>query len=97
SDPDLRGLVPGARDDERRAALTVEDLEAVVDLAAEEDVVEPLGQDVLVQVGVTPRDGLLEPPLGREGRLARRCGLRPGPSSGWRGRPRPSPPPSPPR
>src|SRR5260370_32610644 len=61
---DLRGLVAGDRDDEWRAALPVQDLESVVDLPPKQDEVEPLLQGLLVEVGVTPRDGLLEPPLG---------------------------------
>src|SRR5260370_9527619 len=61
---DLRGLVAGDRDDEWRAALPVQDLESVVDLPPKQDEVEPLLQGLLVEVGVAPRDGLLEPPLG---------------------------------
>src|SRR6266852_649027 len=72
---DLRGLVAGDRDDERRAALPVEDLEAVVDLPPEQDEVEPLLQSLLVEVGVAPRDWILEPPLGRELGLVLLCSL----------------------
>ena len=98
ADADLSRLVAGARDDEWRAALTVQDLEAVVDLAAQEDVPEPLFQRLLVQAGVAPGDRLLVAPLGAEGRTFRLGDLRHGLfRSEWRGRPRPSPPPSPPR
>src|ERR1700693_4074555 len=64
---DLRRLVPRAGDDERPAALAVQHLEAVVDLAPEQDVVEPGLERLLVQVGVTPRDRILETPVGAEG------------------------------
>ena len=63
---DLRGLVPGARDDEGRSALPVQNLEAIVDLAAEQHEVEPLGEDVLVEVGIAPGDRILEAPVRAE-------------------------------
>ena len=76
ADSDLRRLVAGAGDDERRSALTVQDLEAVVDLATQKHVVEPLGEDVLVEVGVAPHDRLLESPIGAERRVPRLGRLR---------------------
>ena len=77
ADADLRGLMAGARDDERRPALPVEDLEAVVDLPPQQHVVEPLLQGLLVDVGVAPGDALLEPPLGLELGLLFLLGLLP--------------------
>src|SRR5581483_4694933 len=76
ADADLRGLMTGARDDERRPSLPVEHLEAVVDLPAEEHEPEPLLEGLLVEVGVAPVDGLLEPPVRTEGFALLRRGLR---------------------
>ncbi len=98
ADADLGRLVAGARDDEGRPALPVEDLEAVVDLPAQEHEPEPFLERLLVDVGVPPVDRLLEAPVGREGFAAGLDCLRhPLLRCGWRGRRRPSRPPSRPR
>src|SRR5207247_7871697 len=76
ADADLRRLVARARDDERSATLPVQDLEAVVDLAAEQDVAEPLFERLLVEVGVPPRDRLLVVPVRAERRAFRPGYLR---------------------
>ena len=68
ADADLGGLVAGARDDEGRSPLAVQYLEPVVDLAAQEHVVEPGLESFRVQIGVAPLDGILEMPLRAEGR-----------------------------
>src|SRR3982074_1590860 len=65
----------GARDDERRPALAVQDLEPVVDLAAEQHVVEPLLERLLVEVRVTPRNRFLEAPVRAEGWAGRPLGF----------------------
>ena len=66
ADADLRRLVACARDDEGRPSLAVQHLEPVVDLPAQQHVVEPLLERRFVNVGVAPVDRLLETPVRRE-------------------------------